>query len=243
MEIEEQLLNEYEELTKRDTYKMNLVKQEVSILDDKVGGIPYLPVGEAYPVDTNGNKMALLMQVNLKNLSLENFPKEGILEVFFSTDDMVYDYNKMKDNIIIKIYEDNLEYQKDLEFIKFTGMGGTYKMNLEKVQTVRSFNDEDGCVKVLEDLIKKYNSEDYPGNYQDQIDAMSYVGSHIGGYVNLSYYDNGQELVSNDDECLFYINTDNFEDMGAIYAMYITINRDKIKNGDLSEFYFSYSFD
>ena len=72
---------------------------------------------------------------------------------------------------------------------------------------------------------------------------MSYVGSHIGGYVNLSYYDNGQELVSNDDECLFYINTDNFEDMGAIYAMYITINRDKIKNGDLSEFYFSYSFD
>jgi uncharacterized protein YwqG len=69
MEIEEQLLNEYEELTKRDTYKMNLVKQEVSILDDKVGGIPYLPVGEAYPVDTNGNKMALLMQVNLKNLS------------------------------------------------------------------------------------------------------------------------------------------------------------------------------
>ena len=45
------------------------------------------------------------------------------------------------------------------------------------------------------------------------------------------------------DECLFYLNTDNFEDMGAIYAMYITINRDKIKNGDLSEFYFSYSFD
>ena len=60
-------------------------------MDNKIGGKPYLPIGEPYPTGKNGEKLPLLFQVNLKNIDLEGYPQEGILE-FFMGDDYPCEY-------------------------------------------------------------------------------------------------------------------------------------------------------
>lgn len=66
----------FKEKTKKECYKVNVVDGEVGILDDKLGGKPYLPVGEEYPKDNSGEYMPLLLQVNLKNIDLKGYPKK-----------------------------------------------------------------------------------------------------------------------------------------------------------------------
>ena len=44
MNTEENILNEYINLTKKNVCKIDFNKEDVSITDDKIGGIPYLPV-------------------------------------------------------------------------------------------------------------------------------------------------------------------------------------------------------
>ena len=63
----------FKEATKKDCYKIDLVDGEPSITDDKLGGKPYLPIGEEYPKDKDGNNLALLLQVNLKDIELDGY--------------------------------------------------------------------------------------------------------------------------------------------------------------------------
>lgn len=41
MDLEEKNIKEYVDLTKRDTYQIEFNPANVSILDDKIGGVPY----------------------------------------------------------------------------------------------------------------------------------------------------------------------------------------------------------
>ena len=102
----------YKEKTKKDCYRIEIEEGVTPrIMDDKIGGIPYLPVGEEYPIDKNNNPMILLIQINLENIELENFPKEGILEIFIDRDcSWPCDYK-------IKYFKDITDYRKDLDEI------------------------------------------------------------------------------------------------------------------------------
>ena len=81
--IYKQIIEKYKEETAKPCCEILLSDEnEISILDDKLGGTPYFPEDEIYPVDKNGEPMALLLQLNLKHIDLEGFPKEGVLEIF-----------------------------------------------------------------------------------------------------------------------------------------------------------------
>lgn len=41
-----------------------------------------MPIREEYPKDKDGNNLALLLQVNLKNIELDGYRKKGVLEIF-----------------------------------------------------------------------------------------------------------------------------------------------------------------
>lgn len=81
-EIFKKVIEKFKEVTLKECYKIECIDGEPTILDDKIAGTPYFPIGEEYPLDKDGNPMALLLQVNLKNIDLEKYPKKGILEVF-----------------------------------------------------------------------------------------------------------------------------------------------------------------
>ena len=124
------LLNEFKKLTEKECYEIITLKEFPDILDDKICGIPYLPIGEIYPKDSKGNPMPLLIQVNLKNIFLENFPNKGILEIFWGQElDYPVEY-------VARYYDENLEYQKDLPLIKHGDYSDVnpYKIKLKKIK-------------------------------------------------------------------------------------------------------------
>lgn len=240
MNNEENVLNEYTNLTKKATCEIEFNPASVSILDDKIGGIPYLPLGEEYPVDNDGNKMGLFLQVNLENVQLENFPQKGILEIFVSTNGKIFQY-ELDGNLTIKLYDSGLEYQKDIEYIPLSFLGNTFKLSIQKTETVRYLDDVGK--QLLKELINKYNLDKTSMDFDERIFNLAYNNSYIGGYPNIGVHDpNLGYDISNDDECLFYISTDKFADMGDTYAMFMTINKNDLKNGifDNAEFNISY---
>ena len=55
--------------------------------NSKVGGVPYLPTGMAYPVDAEGEKLQFLAQINFEEMpALEGYPTQGILAFYVGTD-------------------------------------------------------------------------------------------------------------------------------------------------------------
>ena len=70
-------------MTRRECYEIQAIEGETpGILDDKLGGKPYLPIGIEWPKDSNNMDMSLLLQINLRNIKLDGFPTSGILEIF-----------------------------------------------------------------------------------------------------------------------------------------------------------------
>ena len=58
------------------------------LLDSKVGGLPYWDPALPYPVDSQGNQMSLLAQLNFAQLGTEDpLPRAGMLQFFIGQDD------------------------------------------------------------------------------------------------------------------------------------------------------------
>lgn len=75
--------------TARPVVRFTLETGEPGIFESKVGGTPYLPRGEAWPLDGKGNPMDLLAQVDCAALAgLPDFPYEGLLQFFLARDDV-----------------------------------------------------------------------------------------------------------------------------------------------------------
>ena len=65
-EIVNKIISEFEKLTSKRCYEISFIENSPpDILDDKIGGEPYLPEGEEYPKDDKGNNLGLLFQINL----------------------------------------------------------------------------------------------------------------------------------------------------------------------------------
>lgn len=81
----ERLINE----TKVPMMNITTVDNQPSIFDSKIGGIPYLPTAAEVPVDSAGNPMQLLAQINCKDLQgLAEYPQEGMLQFYLTTNPM-----------------------------------------------------------------------------------------------------------------------------------------------------------
>ena len=109
----EEIMKLFKERTAKECYKFEVEEGTPEILDDKIGGMPYLPVGEEIPLDKENNPMVLLVQINLKNVDLENYPKEGILEIFIDKEcNWPCDYK-------VKYFKEGQEYRKDFSDMSF----------------------------------------------------------------------------------------------------------------------------
>ncbi|MBP3221984.1 MAG: DUF1963 domain-containing protein [Neisseriaceae bacterium] len=63
--------------------------KKLSLTASKFGGVPYWDLQKPYPVDKNGEKLALLAQIDLAELPpLPDFPTTGLLQFFISNDDV-----------------------------------------------------------------------------------------------------------------------------------------------------------
>lgn len=87
---------------------------ETGLLQSKLLGTPYFPVGASYPLDLNGEPLQLLAQINFAELPmLPDFPTRGVLQFFVSpveTGDQVWGMRMGDDE-----YFDEDEYLRDLQ--------------------------------------------------------------------------------------------------------------------------------
>lgn len=66
---------------------------DLFLFDSKFGGHPYWPAGKPYPVDSDGQSLYLLAQLNFSQMpALEGYPSKGILQFYLSADDL-YGFN------------------------------------------------------------------------------------------------------------------------------------------------------
>ena len=84
------IINEIKKRTEMSYYTISLVEEPTDIYSSKVGGLPYWDLSKEYPIDSNGNKLILLAQINFEkeNFDDERLPKKGLLQFFIGDNDL-----------------------------------------------------------------------------------------------------------------------------------------------------------
>lgn len=81
------------EKTAMTAYQLKIIKDsQPDIFDSKFGGVPYWDLSKEYPIDSYGNKMMLLAQINFTKEALgdERLPQQGMLQFFIMNGDDLY---------------------------------------------------------------------------------------------------------------------------------------------------------
>ena len=221
-EKKKKVINLYKEKTKKECYKIEFEEGEPSIMDNKIGGKPYLPIGEPYPTGKNGEKLPLLFQVNLKNIDLEGYPQEGILE-FFMGDDYPCEYK-------IKYFKDIQEYQENVESYKLSiSSVDSFKVKLTKSVEYMPINDYR-----FEKTISPIVSEIFPDNIDCDWnlvmeEALPNLKWSFGGYADFTQAD-PRLYEDRGDECLLKLDSFNQIEIGDAGIVSVLISKKDIEN-------------
>lgn len=162
MTLEEKFLGIYEEIKEeisQPVMKIALKEEKATIFDSKVGGIPYLPSQELWPLDEEGRQLRLLAQINCRDLQgLEMFPQTGILQFFIKNDNDLWGLNLddyMDQRGFRVLYHENVDDTVTEEMVKsflaqkeeqweedeYFPANGEYKMNFMLGRESLSIND------------------------------------------------------------------------------------------------------
>ncbi|MBQ7307172.1 MAG: DUF1963 domain-containing protein [Clostridia bacterium] len=226
----EKVLTLFKERTKKDCYKVVWKNETPDILDDKIGGPAYLPLNEEYPKDKNGKPLSLLLQVNLKNIDLDYFPKSGILEIFIDT------YLDYPCSYVVKIFQEDLPYQTQLpeiEKVDFMVVDKPSKIDLEKTIDYMplshiGYDDilNEICFELFDKDFETINDENSCEFEFEISDMLDYYPITIGGYANFTQTDvRNKAKFKNKTICLFKLDSladsSNFSigDAGIIFAL------------------------
>ena len=107
-----QILKELEKQTAQTAIKIKIKEADkLPLTSSKFGGVPYWDIKMPYPVDSQGNKMILLAQINFAEMPpLPDFPQQGLLQFF------------MTRNVYEMPFYDNPTQQKDWRVVYHTNI-------------------------------------------------------------------------------------------------------------------------
>ncbi len=211
-----------------------------SILDDKIGGMPYLPIGESYPVDKNGQMMGLVLQVKLKNIKLDGWPNSGFLEIFT---DRSLDYPCQYE---IRYYDEGLEYQTELPNVELEEFIVDEPIKIELEETIchkplSNFDGEETLINIAEELFgQNFNTFeeldsfiDTDDFYVEFMDALSNPYGTIGGYADFTQSDPREYEGEERTECILKL--DSCLDSKRLYIgdagiLFVLISKEDIVN-------------
>ena len=252
----EELIKEIVELFKKKTGKPCYIYEEsivndLGILDDKMGGNPYLPIGIKYPKNSKGEDMALLLQVNLSKCKLDGFPQKGIFEIFHELDPG----DGVNTEYKLFLFDENLEYQTKLPEIKYADsdfyISKPVKLTFKKGISYMNLEDnnfEPTALKCINEITKKkYNSceefceqynIDFYDDFQSKFEGDGFEENGLGVYPNFIQWDSREGKTQN------YVNIfgfgsgeNNFKDCCAAF---ILIDKNDLKKGNVEKGIFEY---
>ncbi len=203
-----EIATEYAKKTAKECYKLVKVKDETPFLmESKLGGIPYIPKGCEIPRDTNGQHMALILQLNLNEINLDGYPNFGILEIFCAKEiDWPQEYK-------ILYFEDNLEPELNLPIVEIEAFFVMQPMKIEPRKTMVHMPLTDyRSTNVLNEILRKYGIQinsvyDLDNEIIDKLqEVIDTTPATIGGYADFTQ-DDPRECDDNRDECLFKLDS------------------------------------
>ena len=254
------LLEKFKKETEKECYEVELLDEIPGIKDNKIGGTPYLPIGEEYPKDNNGNPMLLLLQVNFKDIDLEGYPEDGILEIFVE-DSLTGIYEQGK-NYCVKYYKDNLEYQRDNipvpHIEKYTSIvDRSYKISLKKTKCYMPYNDFRTIVTIKKaanyimnnelSIVSdnSYEVDNLFGNTVDMYYSDKQMNSskiYIGGYADFTQSDPREYGSPLEDKIVCLFKLDSYYDLEKIFLgdagiLFALISQDELSKKEFDKTY------
>lgn len=93
--------------------------QNTTPWQSKIGGMPYLPKGTAWPVTPDGQPLYFLAQINFSEApALSPFPEKGMLQFYINDDDlygMDFDDGEVQDTFRVLYFPEVLQNRGDLQ--------------------------------------------------------------------------------------------------------------------------------
>lgn len=237
------IINKIKEETKKECYSFKIVEGVPSITDTKLGGRPYLPKNYEYPSDELGKPYALLFQINFKDIDLEGYPNDGILELFVDRE-LGYPSKYQV------LYFDKVESEFETEFpnidLNSFIVQKEYKIELTKTTTYMPINDyrfdkilnriaKDECGLTINHLytIEEDLNDDEAFDYL--IERMPTTHGEIGGYANFTQGDPREGTEGIFTECIFKL--DSYLDLNKVMIgdcgiAWLLISKENLINKD-----------
>jgi len=120
------ILEKLEQQTKKEAFRIIVnKKKKPKLYDSKFGGVPYWDKKQAYPTDSDGNKLILLAQINLNQIEPnELLPQTGMLQFFIANNDMYgVDFDKPdQQNGFRVIYHESIDESVTREEVLESGI-------------------------------------------------------------------------------------------------------------------------
>lgn len=218
----------------------------LTVWQSKIGGEPYLPLDTAYPLDSNGNPLALLAQFNFVEIpSLPNFPDKGILQFYIAADDlygMNFDDQQQQSGFRVlyfdHVIEDTSQLRQDFsefelseeDYLPFTGQ---YSVQFKLEQQPISLSDHE--FNIGDGTDEFYNA------YGETFLAM---GHRLSGYPYFTQSDpRGDKKNIQDYILLFQLDTDDAENeimWGDSGVGNFFIHPEDLKKRDFSKVFYNW---
>lgn len=230
------------------------VAQDLPLTASKFIGKPYLPVGESYPLASDGTPMMLLAQINFAELPpLEDYPTEGILQFY------IHPYSDAYGVDFGEHYPANTIEQKGFRVIFHE------KVEANQAQTVLPtfdtkkisspiFQEHSLQFALKEEYVPStdWRFEQYFGQeffvfsnnngtdklWDDYCDNYNSSGHKIGGYACFTQWDIRSKDLFSDYELLLQIDTDATGELicwGDSGVGNFFIRREDLRNRDFSK--------
>ena len=147
-----------------DAVLFSLDLGETTIFSSKLGGYPYWPSNKEYPTDSEGNKLVLLAQINLKDVSFDKLPKQGMLQFFIARND---DLGLFEDNGFKVVYHAEIDEKLTEDDVKNLGI----KSNIDLQDDSNGWFPTDKSYPLRFNVGKDYLASGYDG-FDDIVDEI-----------------------------------------------------------------------
>lgn len=210
--------------------KITAKKGKTLAWESKFGGTPYLPIGYEYPIDSNGEPMRLLAQINFEEMpGMEYYPTKGILQFYISPKDDLYGadldkptaQNNFKVIYIPEVIKDTSKIINDFSFVSsseddYFPIGAEGKLNYELDYVpvgIRDYQFEKIFNKTVYDFFDiKGDNEEEILEWEQSLDwyenKYSCAGHRIGGYAYFTQNDPREFANKDYDVLLLQIDSD-----------------------------------
>jgi len=204
----------------KENYKLPCInlefveKDNLSLTESKVGGLPYLPEDYKQPEDKEGNLLYLLAQINCADLPANDiYPEAGLVQFWICDDDLMgldFDAPDAQDTWRIYYYETidpylgeesvKARYKDDYTYMPLD-KGVTYGLSFSEGfdSPLTSYElQEKYVLEAWNTLFPEEERQDYYDDFSDEemdyiMEAGDFGGHKIGGYPSFTQSDPRRE--------------------------------------------------